>query len=99
MSWFFSLSFSNQLGLLYLMLINITAFFFFGWDKLRSQVSSARRVSERMLWLLSIIGGSVGALCGMYFFRHKTKKLSFQAGIAVILAAQILLILFIMKES
>lgn len=98
MSWLLSLSLFYQLGLLYLALINITAFFAFGWDKLRSQVDGwrGRRVSEKMLWLLTLIGGSIGALLGMHFFRHKTKKLSFQAGIAVILAGQMLLIYFIL---
>jgi|SRR3989338_7720150 len=98
MSWFLSLSFLSQLTVLYLVLINIAAFFFFGWDKLRAQVD-ARRVSERRLWLLAAIGGSAGALLGMNFFRHKTKKLSFQAGMAVILATQILLISLIMEKS
>ncbi|MFH1947064.1 MAG: DUF1294 domain-containing protein [Candidatus Magasanikbacteria bacterium] len=52
-------------------------------------------MSEKMLWILSAIGGSIGALLAMNFFRHKTKKLSFQAGIATILAGQILLVYLI----
>ncbi len=76
-------------------MINIITFFYFGLDKLKSQLQH-RRISEKMLWILSAIGGSVGALLGMNFFRHKTKKLSFMAGIAVTLMVQISLILFLL---
>lgn len=96
MSWFLSLPLIHQLLILYLVIISAVAFFAFGWDKLRSQLD-ARRVSERTLWLLTLLGGSVGALIGMHFFRHKTRKLSFQAGIAVILAGQIMLIYLILR--
>lgn len=96
MLWFLSLPLIHQLLILYLVIINLVAFFAFGWDKLRSQVSGRRRVSEGELWLLTALGGSVGSLLGMHFFRHKTKKLSFQTGIAVILAGQIMLIYFIL---
>lgn len=89
--WFTELSFHIQLLTVYLLVINIITFFYFGLDKLKSQLSH-RRVSEKTLWILSAIGGSLGALLGMNFFRHKTKKLSFQAGIAMILAGQILLV-------
>lgn len=83
-----------QLLIIYLIIINIATFFYFGIDKTRSELSK-RRISEKMLWFLSAIGGSTGALIGMKFFRHKTKKLSFQAGIAIILALQILLLYFL----
>lgn len=74
------------------MTINLVTFIYFGWDKMRSETAKARRIPEKILWLLTLIGGSVGALSGMHLFRHKTKKLSFQAGIAVILCLQIWLI-------
>src|SRR3989338_636694 len=73
MSWFLSLSFLSQLTVLYLVLINIAAFFFFGWDKLRAQVD-ARRVSERRLWLLAAIGGSAGGAAGREFFPPQNEK-------------------------
>lgn len=79
---------------IYLIIINVIAFFYFGFDKMISQANAAKRVSEKMLWFLAFIGGSVGALAGMHFFRHKTKKLSFQAVIAIILAIQIWVVYF-----
>lgn len=94
MYWFLSLSFLNQILYLYIIAINIVSFFFFGLDKLKSQLNS-RRVSEKTLWILSIIGGSAGALFGMYFFRHKTKKTSFQIVLAMILLIQILIVLYL----
>ena len=94
LNWFIILPLYTQILITYLIVINIVTFFYFGIDKIKSQLQH-RRISEKMLWILSAIGGSIGALIGMNFFRHKTKKLSFQAGIAVILAGQILLIYLI----
>ncbi len=91
---FFQLSLIVQLIIIYLIIINIITFFYFGIDKTRSTLSK-KRISEKMLWFLTALGGSLGALGGMYFFRHKTKKSSFQAGIAIILALQILLLYFL----
>lgn len=92
--FFAQLTLLAQIIIIYLIIINIINFFYFGLDKTRSELSK-RRIPEKMLWFLSAIGGSVGALIGMKFFRHKTKKISFQAGIAVILAIQILILYFI----
>ncbi len=94
-NWFTILPLYTQILTTYLLVINIITFFYFGWDKMRSQIYNARRVNEKTLWILSLVGGSIGALIGMKFFRHKTKKLSFQAGIAVILVIQICLVWFL----
>ena len=93
--WFIQLNIVTQILIIYLVIINIITFFYFGIDKIKSQIAGKRRISEKTLWILSTIGGSAGALLGMNFFRHKTKKMSFQAGIAIILAGQILVIYFI----
>jgi len=91
---FLQLTLFTQIIIIYFIIINIITFFYFGLDKTRSELSK-RRISERMLWFLTAIGGSIGALAGIKFFRHKTKKISFQAGIAVILAIQILILYFL----
>ena len=91
MALFLSLSFSIQILLVYLLCMNVVAFFYFGIDKARSQ-KGARRVPEKTLFFISLIGGSAGALLAMSLFRHKTKKLSFQAILGLILALQMLLI-------
>lgn len=79
--------------IIYGVAINVITFIYFGWDKTKAAVEG-RRVRERTLWLLMILGGSIGGLLGMHVFRHKTKKISFQAAVALILMAQILLTVF-----
>ena len=96
MQWFLSLGLIKQLFLTYIIAINIIAFFFFGLDKLKSQLHS-RRVSEKGLWFVAFVGGTIGSLLGMHFFRHKTKKTSFQIVFVGILLLQITLILFLFK--
>ena len=44
-----------------------------------------------MLFTLALIGGSAGALAGMFLFHHKTRKPAFRIGIPLILIAQIVL--------
>ena len=75
--------------------INLVTFFIFGLDKWkarRKQKNEAvRRVPEKTLFLLAVLGGSVGALLGMRVFHHKTLHRSFRIGIPAILAVQLLL--------
>lgn len=74
---------------IYLAIVNIAAFVAFGVDKGRAR-KGQWRIPERQLMGLAVLGGSAGALAGMYFFRHKTSKRKFRAGVPLILAAQIL---------
>jgi len=53
------------------------------------------RISENFLISLSIIGGSIGVYFGMYFFRHKTKKIKFTLGLPIILIVHGLFWLYI----
>ena len=81
----------SPLGLLaaWLVLINTVTFLIFGVDKLLA--THRQRVPEKNLLLLAVVGGSVGALLGMYLFRHKTLHRVFRVGVPVILAVQLLL--------
>ena len=80
--------------LCWLLVINLVTFLVFGLDKWKAKRKekreSVRRVPERTLFLLSAIGGSVGALLGMRVFHHKTLHRSFRIGVPVILILQIL---------
>lgn len=60
----------------YLVGINLIAFVAYGLDK-RKAVRHARRISESTLLLYALLGGGLGSLVGMGFFRHKTKKWKF----------------------
>ena len=61
---------------LVLLCINVIAFLAFGWDK-RQAERHLSRIPERMLLLLALFGGALGALLGQQVFRHKTKKQPF----------------------
>lgn len=76
---------------IYIILINLIAFVVFGIDK-RKAHKEQWRVPESTLFILAIIGGSIGALLGMLAFRHKTKHRKFTIGIPLILALQIALL-------
>ena len=75
---------------LYLLLINLVALVVYGVDKHRAK-KGKWRISEKTLFLVALIGGSVGAIAGMYLFRHKTKHWYFRIGLPVILVAQLVL--------
>lgn len=74
----------------YLLIINAAAFFLMLTDKFRAQ-KKLWRIPEATLMLFALLGGSVGALLGMYTFHHKTRKVKFFVGVPVILAVQVLL--------
>ena len=60
----------------YLIVINTLTFILYGVDKFLA-CHNYYRISKKLLYLFSIFGGALGALLGMFFFRHKTLKLSF----------------------
>ncbi len=74
--------------LFYLLIINAVSFFLMLADKRKAQ-RNLWRIPEATLMGVAAFGGSIGALLGMYTFRHKTKHLKFTLGIPLILAAQI----------
>ena len=79
---------------IYLIGINILTFLIFGADKWKAKRDKWRIPEDTLIWL-AIAGGSVGALLGMYLFRHKTKHRKFQIGIPVILLVQVGLLYFL----
>lgn len=83
--------------LLYLLLINAAAFLLMLIDKQKAR-KNRWRIPERTLLLSAALGGSVGALLGMYTFRHKTRHLKFTLGVPAILVAQIALAVFLISK-
>ena len=65
---------------IYLVCINLASFAVMGADKRRAR-REAWRIRERTLFLLAIVGGSVGAIAGMYAFHHKTRHRKFTWGV------------------
>ncbi len=81
---------------IYLVLANIYGFVIMGVDKSCAK-KHAWRIPEKTLFLASIVGGSVGTLCGMYFFRHKTKHWYFVVGMPIIVIVHLVIIGIILK--
>ena len=81
--------------MLYFMIINLVGFVMMCVDK-QLAIHHKNRVPERVLFLIVIIGGSLGGILGMYAFRHKTKHLSFVIGMPMILLAQIIVLYFLL---
>ena len=80
--------FLQYLPLFYLLAINLLSFLIYGVDKWKAK-REKWRVPEKTLFLLALLGGSVGALVGMKVFHHKTRKWYFRFGIPAILILQI----------
>lgn len=80
----------SPLGLIagYLVIANLWAFGLMWFDKRRAR-RGGRRIRERTLFLSALLGGSLGALLGMWVFRHKTRHWYFVWGIPLILLAQL----------
>lgn len=74
--------------LIYLEVVNLLAFAAMGVDKFKARAGHWR-IPEATLLGLAVAGGSIGALAGMYLFRHKTRKHKFSFGIPAILVLQV----------
>ena len=88
----------TRIVFIYLVIINLIAFLLMVMDN-----SLARkhqwRIPEKTLFLSAILGGSIGAIAGMYTFHHKTKHWYFVIGMPAILIVQIALIVWIRSRS
>ena len=84
-----------KIAIVYLFVINVITFLIYGIDKQKAK-KDKWRVPERVLFLFSFLGGSIGALSGMKVFRHKTQKWKFKIGIPFILILQIILSFYFM---
>ena len=73
---------------IYLGIVNLLALLMFGFDKIFAKRESWR-IRESNLFIVALLGGSIGALFGMYLWRHKTEHLKFKFGIPLILTLQI----------
>lgn len=80
--------------IIYLIIINIIGFFIMWIDK-RKAKKGKWRIPENTLFLITLLGGGVGTISGMYTFRHKTKKLKFTIGMPAILILEIILFIYL----
>ena len=78
---------------IYLSLINALAFLLMLADKQRAK-KHRWRIPEAVLLGAAALGGSVGALFGMWLFHHKTRKPKFYITVPLLLAVH-LYVLFV----
>jgi uncharacterized membrane protein YsdA (DUF1294 family) len=82
---------------LYFAIMNLAGFLIMGIDK-RKAVNKLWRIPESTLFIIAIIGGSIGSIIGMHVFHHKTRKWYFVYGMPFILIMQILIVIAIIKS-
>lgn len=61
----------------YYLLLTVITFFLYGSDKWKAR-KNLWRIPETTLLGLSFLGGCIGALSGMFLFRHKTQHWKFK---------------------
>jgi len=81
--------------LLYLLLVNGAAFLLMGFDKMTAKMGSSR-IPEMWFFILSLAGGVLGVVAGMFAFHHKTSKKSFQIKIAVAMAVVLPILIYML---
>ena len=62
--------------LLWLIVINVATAIAYAYDKLAAP-RGGRRIRERTLWILCLLGGVLGAWIVFFGMRHKTQHQSF----------------------
>ena len=83
--------------MIYLVSVNCISFIVMGVDKHKAR-KRAWRIPESTLFVLALIGGSLGSILGMHLFRHKTRHWYFLYGMPAILIIQILLVLLLVTS-
>ena len=71
--------FTMQNIIIYLIIINIIGFLVMYIDKQKAK-KGKWRIPEKTIFIITVLGGGIGTISGMYAFRHKTQKLHFTIG-------------------
>lgn len=79
--------------IIYIIGINIIGFLAMFIDKQKAK-RGTWRIPEKTLFILTLLGGGIGTISGMYLFRHKTRKLYFTVGFPAILISEAALIIY-----
>lgn len=84
-----------RLIIIYGIVINLVTFAAYGIDKLRAK-RGGRRIPERILLIMSAIGGSMGAIVAMQLLRHKTQHAQFHYGVPAMLLIHATVMIYIL---
>lgn len=71
------------------LVVNIIVFILYGVDKYKARHKRWRTPESTLL--VGAVLGVFGALAGMHFFRHKTKKMKFSVTVLAILGLELML--------
>lgn len=81
----------------YLVCINLAGLVSMGLDK-RKAIRHQWRIPEATLFLIALLGGSLGSIIGMQLFRHKTRHWYFVWGMPAIFFIELALMLRIVLK-
>ena len=84
----------RKLFAIYLVVMNVLGVAVMWSDKRRARLHRWR-IPEKVLFGVSLLGGSAGTWAGMYLFRHKTKHWYFVVGMPLILVCQAALAIYL----
>ena len=85
----------NMVVAVYLVVLNLIGFIMMGADK-KKAIRHKWRIPEKTLFLIAILGGSLGGIIGMRTYRHKTKHMYFVVGFPFIFIVQVGVIMYIL---
>lgn len=81
----------------YLICINLAGFASMGLDK-KKAIRHQWRIPETTLFLIALLGGSLGSIVGMQLFRHKTRHWYFVCGMPAIFFVELALALWFVLQ-
>lgn len=82
---------------LWVLALSLVDFILMGVDKRKAR-RGAWRVPEKTFFLVAVLGGSPGAILGMWTFRHKTRHWYFKWGLPAILIVQLVLAIWLFQQ-
>ena len=85
--------FTMQNIIIYLIIINIIGFLVMYIDKQKAK-KGKWRIPEKTIFIITVLGGGIGTISGMYAFRHKTQKLHFTIGLPTITILEIIGVIY-----
>ena len=85
--------FTMQNIIIYLIIINIIGFSVMYIDKQKAK-KGKWRIPEKTIFIITVLGGGIGTISGMYAFRHKTQKLHFTIGLPTITILEIIGVIY-----
>ena len=85
--------FLATIDLFVIFFMSCLTFALFAFDKHQAHFQFSR-IPEALLLIPAFLGGAFGGLCGMVFFRHKTKHMSFKIIVPLLAIIQIAAIVY-----